>query len=242
MPDILLINPNTTETMTAAMAAAAESRLAADSRILARTAADGPASIEGYVDEVYSVPPMLEIIRRETAYDAVVIACFDDTGVEAARCVSAAPVTGICQAACQVATLLADSFAIVTTLPRSVPALEQRVLSYGFERHCRVVTASDIPVLALEQGDEAVYQTLKASCQDSLQRHRAEAIVLGCAGMVSLQERLQNELGVPVIEGVSAAVAMMDALARLPLSTSRAGGYAAPAPKRYRGRFAADSP
>lgn len=242
MPQILLINPNTTVAMTDAMARAAQTVLPPDSTVVARTAADGPASIEGYYDEVFSVPPMLEIIRNEAGFDAVVIACFDDTGVEAARCLSPVPVIGICQASCQMATILANSFAIVTTLSRSVPALEHRVLGYGYERHCRAVRASDIPVLALEHGDETVYQTLKATCADTLDRDGAEAIVLGCAGMVTLQLRLQDELGVPVIEGVTAAVTLMDGLARLPLSTSRRWGYARPGEKIYSGRFAPYSP
>ena len=242
MPDILLINPNTTAAMTDAMAVAGQDVLPPDSRLIARTSAYGPASIEGYYDEVFSVPPMLDIINNEVTFDGVVIACFDDTGVEAARCASPKPVIGICQAACQMATILANSFAIVTTLSRSVPALEHRVLGYGFDRQCRAIRASDIPVLALEQGDEDIYQTLKAACLATLDQDGAEAIVLGCAGMVSLQKRLQAELGVPVIEGVTAAIALMDGLARLPLGTSRRCGYARPGSKIYSGQFAPYSP
>ena len=111
----------------------------------------GPASIEGYYDEAFSVPGLLEEIRRgeEDGCDGYVIACFDDTGLDAARCVASGPVVGICEAAMHVATLLGGRFSVVTTLARSVPALEALARRYGVADRCRV-RAAEVPVLALE--------------------------------------------------------------------------------------------
>lgn len=243
MAKILLINPNTTASMTLSMAKAAQTVLSAENELIYRTSAYGPPGIEGYYDEVFSVPPMLELIRDETEYDGVVIGCFDDTGVEAARCLADAPVIGICQAACHYASVLADSFSIVTTLSRSVPALEKRLLIYGYERQCRSVRASDIPVLALENDDsEEQLKNLKTECIAALENDGAEAIILGCAGMVNLQQQLQDEFGVPVIEGVTAAITLMEGMAKLPLQTSRRNGFAKPVPKTYSGQFSGLSP
>lgn len=243
MSELLLINPNTTESMTQKMAEAATSVVPGDTRIEAMTAAYGPPSIEGYYDEAFSVPALIDAIRQHNdRFQGVIIGCFDDTGVEAARCISRAPVIGLCQAACQYASLLAASFSIVTTLSRSINPLERRVMDYGFERQCRSVRASDIPVLALENCDEEALGTLYQQIELALEHDGSEAIVLGCAGMVDLQQALQQRFRVPVIEGVTAAVSIMQGLARLPLATSRRNTYSAPLEKNYSGAMQGYSP
>ncbi len=243
MPELLLINPNTTQSMTSTMALAARSVVPQDVQIIAVTSEYGPTSIEGYYDEVFAIPPMLDLIRELTSpVDGVIIGCFDDTGVEAARCISEAPVMGICQAACQHASLLSASFSIVTTLARSVHPIERRVLDYGFERQCQSVRASDIPVLALERCDDDAMNALYQQIEGALEQDNSEAIVLGCAGMVDLQESLQQKYQVPVIEGVTAAVSIMQGLARLPSNTSRRNTFASPLEKDYQGVFNRYSP
>ena len=243
MPELLLINPNTTHSMTDKMASAARAVVPQDTKIHTMTAGFGAPSIEGYYDEVFAIPPMLEVIRSHNkTVDGVIIGCFDDTGVEAARCISESPVVGICQAACQLASILAGSFSIVTTLSRSVHALKRRVLDYGFERQCQSVLASDIPVLALEQCEGDAINALYQAIEQALEKDHSEAIVLGCAGMVDLQQSLQQKYQVPVIEGVTAAVSIMQGLARLPLSTSRKNTYAKPLNKTYSGLFSSFSP
>lgn len=242
MPRLLLLNPNSTAAMTDAMAAAVRPLLAADSRLISCTAESGPVSIEGYYDEAFAVPAMLQKLRQAEPHDAVVIACFDDTGVDAARCISDKPVIGLCQAGCYSASLIANRFSIVTTLSRSIPALEHLVLRYGFERQCQRVRASEIQVLDLEACDDAVFEQLLAECQLALDHDGAEAIVLGCAGMVELKHRLQTQLGVPIVECVSAALQIVDGMSRIGLKNSRAGGYALPRSKIYKGLSANDAP
>lgn len=222
--------------MTQKMGIAAQSVLPSDVTLQAVTAEYGPESIEGYYDEVFAVPAIIDIIKSSNGKNhGVIIGCFDDTGIEAARCISQSPVIGICQAACQYASILAGSFSIITTLSRSVHALEQRILSYGFERQCQSVRASDIPVLALENCDDEAMKSLFQQIENALEQDHSEAIVLGCAGMVELQNQLQNHFQVPVIEGVTAATSIMQGLARLPLSTSRKNSYSVPLSKSYSG-------
>jgi len=64
---------------------------------------------------------------------------------------------------------------------------------------------------------------------------RCEAIVLGCAGMADLNAQLAAEFGLPVIDGVAAAVKLVEAVVGLGLGTSKALGYAVPLAKRYDG-------
>ena len=129
---VLLVNPNTTASMTGKMHEAACAVASQGTEIVAVTAEYGPESIEGYYDEVFSVPAMLDAVKAHPDAAGVVVGCFDDTGVDAARCVTSAPVIGICQAAMQVASIISGSFTVVTTLGRSVPALEHLARRYGY--------------------------------------------------------------------------------------------------------------
>jgi allantoin racemase len=234
---ILLINPNTTASMTEKMFIAGRSVIAAGTVLDSATAAFGPESIEGYYDEVFSVPPMLDAIRAAGAVDGVVVGCFDDTGVDAARCLIDAPVIGICQAAMQAASILSGSFSVVTTLRRSVPALEGLARKYGFADQCRSVRAAEIPVLSLEEPGSEARARIGAEIEIALHQDTAEAIVLGCGGMADLANELSQEFGVPVIEGVTAAVKCVEGLAAIGLMTSSVGGYAKPRAKSYLGEF-----
>jgi len=241
--NIILINPNTTEAMTARMHAAVAPMIGEGVKLTAITADYGAPSIEGYYDEVFAVPPMIEALKPiANQIDGVVVGCFDDTGVDALRCLLDVPVVGICQAAMQAATVIANKFSIITTLPVSVPALEHLVLRYGFERLCGRVRAADIPVLDLEENLEQATQSIVAELERALVEDGAEAIILGCAGMVELSRNLTKRYGIPVIEGVGAAVKLVEGLATLGLSTSTQGGYAPPRQKMYSGALAPYSP
>ncbi|TIU25305.1 MAG: aspartate/glutamate racemase family protein, partial [Mesorhizobium sp.] len=108
--------------------------------------ADGPPSIEGYFDEVFAIPGIIAEMGKAPAADAYVIACFDDTGLDAARCVTEAPVIGIGEAAFHLASLVAGKFSVVTTLARSVPAIEHNLAKYGLASRCAKVRSSEVAV------------------------------------------------------------------------------------------------
>lgn len=198
--------------------------------IVSKTGIDVPLSIEGFADEALSVPSMLSQIRmaeREGA-QATIIACFDDPGLDAAREVAAGPVIGICQAGVQAAMVLAKRFSIITSLPRSVPAIEDLVQRYGAHRHCRNVRCINLPVLSIDSEKDRAYTMLLAEIGRARDQDAAEAVVLGCAGMSDLTERLSIETGVTVIDGVVVAVKMAEALVGAGLKTAKGNAYAFP--------------
>src|SRR5258707_822187 len=129
---ILIVNPNATASMTETIAAAACAPAAHGTEITAVTSAMGPASIEGFYDEAFAVPGLIEALLGAKDADAGIVACFDDTGLDAARSAAPFPVVGICEAALVTAGQLARRIAIVTTLPRSIVPLEDLVRHYGF--------------------------------------------------------------------------------------------------------------
>jgi allantoin racemase len=239
-----IVNPNTTAAMTRTIAAAARRVARADTEIRAVESAFGPASIEGAYDDAFAVPGLLERIREGEAEgaDAHVIACFDDTGLDAARALANAPVVGIGEAGFHLASMLAHRFAVVTTLSRSVPVLENNLLRYGLDRRCAAVRATDVPVLELDNPASNARAKVAAEIRLALESDHAEAIVLGCAGMADLAASLSAEFGVPVIDGVAAAVVLAEGLAAIGLKTSKRGGFAKPIAKDYAGLFARFSP
>ncbi|HUG61366.1 MAG TPA: aspartate/glutamate racemase family protein [Methylomirabilota bacterium] len=236
---ILVVNPNTTASMTEKIAAAARAVAGASTTIDAVTSAMGPASIEGYYDEAMAAPGLLASIRAGEAAgcDAAVIACFDDTALDAARAMAGIPVIGICEAALSLAAFIAQRFSVVTTTERSRVPVEGLVHRYGMGARARV-RAADISVLALEDPRSGAGTRLREEIARALEEDRAEAIVLGCAGMADLAAELQAEFQAPVVDGVGAAVKQAEALVTLKLSTSKRGSYASPTSKPYTGLLA----
>lgn len=240
---IRLVNPNTTATMTEKAARAARLVAAPDTAIEPATSETGPESIEGYYDEALAVPGLLvEIVRAESeGADAAVVACFDDTGLDAARSRTSMPVVGLCEAAVATASFIAPRFAIVTTLPRSIVPIEALVKRYGMEARCKVY-AADVPVLALEDPTSGAVDLLRSTIATVLQHSQCGAIVLGCAGMAELARSLSGEFNVPVVDPVGAAVKQCEALVGLHLRTAKRGAYASPLSKHYKGALAGFAP
>jgi allantoin racemase len=228
---LLVVNPNTTASMTEKIGAAARRAASPGTEIVAVNPSSGPASIEGYYDEALSLAGLIDRVAEHPDAEGIVIACFDDTGLDAVRCMTTAPVIGIGEAAFHFASVLSNRFSVVTTPSRSVPAIEHNLVRYGLASRCAGVRASDVPVLDLEKGDPATRARIVAEIGAAIEIDRAEAIVLGCAGMTDLAASLAEEFGLPVLDGVACAVAFCEGVARLKLSTSKFGGYAPPAPK-----------
>ena len=120
--------------------------------------------------------------------------------------------------------------------------IEHTLIRYGLDRRCARVRAADVPVLALDDPISNARARIGGEIARALDEDAADAIVLGCAGMADLAAALSTEFGVPVVDGVAAAVALTEGLAALQLATSRRGGYAHPLPKDYSGVFAPFSP
>jgi allantoin racemase len=236
---IRLINPNTTAGMTDKIGAAALRVAAGGTRISATNPDAGPVSIESHFDEAISAVGVLEEIRRgeREGVDAYVIACFGDPGLLAARELTAAPVIGIAEAAFHLATLISTRFSVVTTLGRTCIIAEHLLQSYGFAHHCRRVRAAEIPVLDLEDDGAAACSRIIAECRRAKAEDGIGAIVLGCGGMADLTDEIREAVGLPIVEGVTAAVKLAESLVSLRLGTSKHGDLAFPRPKTFTGRF-----
>ncbi len=204
---IVLINPNSTVSMTDAMVRTAQD-VAPGVRVVGWTSHDGPPAIQGPEDGAASVPPLLELVAKasDLGARAVIIGCFDDTGLDEARQVATCPVIGIGQAAYHLAVLAGARFSVVTTLAVSVPVLEQNIRRYGLWGQLGRVRASGVAVLDLEGDAELAARRVLDEIADAAATDGVQSIVLGCAGMVDLPARAEEESGVRIIDGVRAAV------------------------------------
>lgn len=236
-----VINPNTTASMTATIGEAARQVAAAGTRVTATQPASGPVSIESHFDEVVSAVGVAETVRageREGGIDAYVIACFGDPGLAAARELTRAPVIGIAEAAFHLATLISTRFSVVTTLARTGIIAEHLLQSYGFAHHCRRVRAAEVPVLELERDSTAALSRIVEECRRAKAEDGIGAIVLGCGGMAQMRGQISEAVGLPIVEGVTAAVKLAESLVGLGLQTSKHGDLDFPRPKPFVGQFA----
>lgn len=239
---IKVINPNTTGSMTDTIVAAARAVAAQGTEIIAATSMSGAVSIEGHYDEAMSIIGLVDAINETPDADAYIIACFGDPGLLAAREIATGPVLGIAEAAMHAASFVATGFSVVTTLERTRIIAEHLVRNYGMENHCRGVRATALPVLELENPKSNARALILAECKKAVSDDKSGAIVLGCAGMADLARYLEDKLGVPVIDGVAAAVKFAEALVGIGLKTSKRGDLAYPLRKSYKGKLESYAP
>ncbi|CAM3724263.1 aspartate/glutamate racemase family protein [Alicyclobacillus pomorum] len=238
MARIKIINPNTTWSLTNSLGNHLRQYVEPSTELITVSPQMGPPSIESFYDDYLSVPGILEEIQkgdREEAIDAYVIACFGDPGLYAARELTNAPVLGIAEAAMQMASMVAATFTIVTTLPRTRMMSERLLYDYGMKDKCRSIRTTPLHVLDLTGGAEPSVRCVIDECRQAVQEDAAESIVLGCAAMSVHRERIECEVGVPVIDGALAAVKFCEALVGCRIKTSKALTFAEPEAKPFVG-------
>jgi allantoin racemase len=233
---ITVINPNTSAQMTGLIDASARAVAGPDVEVRTISPPMGPASVESHYDEALAVPGVLaEVAAGERlGCDGYVIACFGDPGVYAARELARGPVVGIAEAAMHTASFLGSGFSVVTTLARTIGQAWHVAERSGMARFCRGVHACDIGPLELDTDPNAIKRVTDA-CVTALEHDHSDVIVLGCSGMSGWCAQLSDELGVPVVDGVTSAVLQVASLVRMGLATSTRGEFAAPPAKPYAG-------
>lgn len=199
--------------MTADIEAVAKNSAQATTTIVAINPKYGPTSIQGKEDGEACLPGLYELfddmVTESTDFDAVIIACFDDTGLDELKSRSPIPVIGIGQAAFHAAAMLGHSFTTVTTLPVSVPVIEDNIKKYGFAGLSKGVRASQVAVLDVGEGTA---HKITAEANRAVIEDQCDVIVLGCAGMADLANQISRQLELPVIDGVALAVRFSEAL------------------------------
>ncbi len=213
---IIVINPNSSETVTRAIdTAMTPLRLAGGPEIRCLTLSEGPPGIESQRDADGVIAPLCQTIREhEPAAAAFVIACFSDPGLHSAREVTAKPVLGIAECGILTALTLGQRFGIVSILAASVPRQLRYVAAMGVSQRL----AGNVPV-GLGVTELAAYHTALPRLIESgrilRDRHGADVLVLACAGMAAYRDEIEAAVELPVVEPTQAAVAMAIGRVRL---------------------------
>ena len=232
---ILVANVNTTVAMTDGIAAQARAVAGPDVEIVPVTPAFGAESVEGNYESYVAAVAVMETIRAyDGAFDAIVQAGYGEHGREGLQELFEVPVVDITEAAAATAMCVARTYSVVTTLDRAVPMIEDRLLLAGLAQRCASVRASGLAVLDLERDPDAAIAAITTQAERAVEDDRAEAICLGCGGMAGLAARIRERTGVPVIDGVAAAVLSAESLVRQGLTTSKKRTYAPPRPKAFK--------
>ena len=210
---IVLINPNSTKAMTQAMV---ETASKVGVKLIGWTSLEGPAAIQGPEDGAACIPPLLTLVRKASDAGAktIIIGCFDDTGLDAARNIASCPVIGIGQAAYHMAVLSARRFSVVTTFAVSVPILEDNIHAYGFTSKLSRVRACGVPVLDLETDPAGTAPAVMGEIKRAVAEDKVDVVVLGCAGMVHIPAYFFGEEHVRLIDGVTSAAQLAFLLAK----------------------------
>lgn len=218
---ILIINPNSSSEMTSKIKETALQFAAGAFEVDCLPTPGAPDYIETYEDQLKAAPGMTSLVREnEEAYDAFIVACHCDPNLDAIKEITSKLVVGIGEASMKIASMLGHNFSVVTDTIHSVPNKEALARKY----HLQDVLAS---ARAPERGteglsfDEKILRTAEAAVKED----QAEVVVLGCAGMTGLDKHIQEQLGVPVLDGVVCSLIIASGLVKYGVSTSKARRY-----------------
>jgi allantoin racemase len=233
---IIVLNVNTSQSMTDVIGEAAQRYASAGTETVTLQPYFGAEAVDAYFESYLAAVAVIDrVLAYDQPYDAVVMAGFGEHGREGLQELLEQPVVEICEASAHVAMLIGRAYSVVTTLQRSVPAIEDRLRVSGLMDRCASVRASGMSTLEVDQDPAGAIRAVVSEARKAVEIDHAEVICLGCAGMAGLEEAITSELHVPVIDGVGAAVRLAEALVGLGLKTSKVSTYAQPEPKKIIG-------
>jgi allantoin racemase len=233
---IMVINPNTSESMTGHIRRELERVKGDETELAVINPVHGPVSIESAYDEAFAIPPTLELVKQaeKAGYDAVVLACFSDPGLEAAREAVSIPVVGIEESTLHMAAMLGHKFSIMTSRCQRVPSRMEHVVRLGLESRLASVRPLEMSVLEMDAEPERAKARIMEVAGAAVQQDGAEVIILGCAGLAGYAGDIERELGVVVLDPTPIALKTAELLVSLGLRHSKHGLYATPPAKLFK--------
>jgi allantoin racemase len=238
---ILVLNPNTSESMTAEIAEAAQAAAGPATKVVCLAPRFGTSAIDSAAESYLSAVGVMDVVATlldadAFDYDAVVLAGFGEHGRDALAELLSVPVLDIAECAAHIAHLIGRRFSVVTTLARSIAPIEDRLLLAGLDAHCASVRACGLGTAELDADPAGAVRAIVDEAAKAVAEDGADVICLGCAGMAGVTAAISSKLGVPAVDGVAAAIALAQAVVGLGLSTSKAGVYA-PGPENPRSHW-----
>ena len=196
----------------------------------------GPETIESAYDEAFAIPPTLEFVKKanESGYDAVILACFSDPGLEAAREISTIPVIGIEESTLHMAAMLGAKFSIMTPRKQRIPSKCEHVHIRGLSHFLASVRSLDLSVAETDSDPAKTKQRLMDVAKVAVEKDGAEVIIMGCAGMAGYAQEIEQTLNIKVLDPTAVALKTAEAMVDLGLSHSKAAMFAKPPAKVFK--------
>jgi Asp/Glu/hydantoin racemase len=229
---LLLINPNITAAMTESMAAEARRFASPNTEIVAVTAAFGTQYVENRAEAAIASHAVLDALAQHAGgCDAAIVSAFGDPGLAAAREFADIPVVGIEESAILAAWMLGRRYAIVCLTPRLRRWYIEAAQEHGLAGRLASVRALNVAIPDITQAKDQFRTLLLAECQRAIDDDEAEVLIFGGGPIAGLAREAADLLPVPVLDGVSCAVRMAEALVGLHPRPATRGSFARPAPK-----------
>jgi allantoin racemase len=188
----------------------------------------GPLSIETGYSEAMAVPGILSRVHaaQDQGFDAVLVDCMGDPGLEPARELASIPVVGPAQVSMHLAALLGHRFSLITTLSQTIPSVQSLIHRYGLADRAASVRAVEIPALHIGHDTGGLMEALLDQATQAVVKDGGHIVIPACTEMMGLASGLQAGLAergceVPVIEAPAAAVKLAEALVDLGLAHSK---------------------
>jgi len=227
---IIVINPNSSRSITDRIRKVLLSIKRVDTELDVVCLNEAPVTLESSYDEAFAIPLLLDAVKKanEDGYDAVVLACFCDAGLEAAKEVSDILVLGLEETTLAMALLLGHKFSIMTERREKVPVKEIHVRQRGLESRLASVRPLGLSVADLDAQPERVRSQGISLARQMIEEDGAEVIIMGCAAMAGYADELEEQLKVPVLDPVAVTFKVAEAMVDLGLRHSKVGLFATP--------------
>jgi allantoin racemase len=213
-PLILVVNPNTSEEMTAAIDRVAQAAAGSSASVVTLRSHTGPYTIEGALDAALATAGMLEVVAaRKEPFDAVVVACFGDPGVEALRMLVRVPVIGIGAASFMQAACISRHFAIVTPVAGPPARYAAVAAAMGLSQQFVGTYQTPLSVADFESDDPVVLETLVFHAEQAV-KDGADCLLFGCAGIADQVHDIEERVGVTCVASAAAGVSQAIACLR----------------------------
>lgn len=225
---LLVLNPNTSDFVTQRVAMQARRVAQPGTEIVTATGAFGARIIATRAEHAIAEHATLDALARHAdGCDAVVLAVSYDTALRAAREMLPMPVVGITEAALLTACMVGTRTGVVMFGRRVLPLYQEVALLHGMAARIAGWRALESSAPYTTGDQSAVEQSIIDAVTDLVERDGCEVVVLAGAVMAGVPERLQARVPVPLLEGVSCAIAQAEMLVRLGLPKARTGSLSA---------------
>jgi allantoin racemase len=179
---------------------------------------------EDYYDlhsETVNISKLINVVETNNSSDAFIVISFEDIGVDTIRKITSKPIIGLGEATFYTANIIANKFSVITNFSQSHEALKNNLIKYDMEHKCVSINSIEVPVLDMDTMSKSNLNKLDNEIQRTISEDDPEAIIITSPGILNLSKNLSNKFNIPIIEGVTAATALIENFVKLDLQIKK---------------------